>query len=592
MPTLTTEPLPLRVSSNGSGPTDIELLRTIRWAGGAEGLVAAAGRGDPPAFAREFRHEIRRRFGRKAIDPRQAARRFPLHEDEAGAVYDRFANGEKLVAAPASDTAGLVRTAALLDGLRRFGASLNATALWPLWREAWRSSAEVAEAPERDSPLDRALAAEVLWASGLLFESVATGKSRLKAGRRRLLAEFEARTDNDGTPHAELLPVLPAWFASIARGAAWAKVCGVRLGEGRYTGRFEGLARCVAILCKSDGRLLLSPECDIRPVLHEAAERAGWEAETPVRRLVARLRESEKPPSVPSQESKPKRPDRKSPPVIHSEWAKLVVSRSRWRPDADVFAVAHAQRLPMIDLLAFGRRVFSGRWDLKILADGRPIEPTADWEAVCWFSDGDADYLELQWPNSLGVMVCRQLLLTRGDHQLVVADAVATPGQPDLSLEVESTLPLADGVAAESRRPSREWRLEAAGLPVRVFPIALPGEHIESSPGAMEGREGGLFQRRSGRGAVYLPAVLDWNPKRREAFADWRTLTVTEDRRRLGPAEASAHRLRIGTRQLLVYRGQNGSKLKRTVLGYHHDSESVVGRFTPEGEIEPLVLVE
>jgi len=590
MPSLTTEPLPLRVSSNGSGPTDIDLLRSLCWARGPERLVAAARRGEASAFSREVRRELGRRFGRGAIDPRSAAARFPLHEAEAEDVYRRFEGGDGRAALKTSDTTGLVRTAALLDGLRRFGASLNAAALWLLWREAWLNSADVVDAPEPEAPLDRALSAEILWASGLLFDGAAEARSRMKEGRRRLLAELEARTDNDGSPHAELLSILPGWFASITRAAAWAKTADVRLWDRAYSGRFDGLVRTMAILAAPDGRLLLSPHGDVRPVLREAVKRSGWKSGSPVRRLIGRLGDG--PPPVPSQESVPKRADRKTPPVIQSDWAKVVISRSRWRPDADAFAVAYDQRIPSIEVLAAGRRMLDGHWGLRILADGRPIEPTADWESVCWFSDADADYVEFQWPNELGLTVCRQLLLTRRDHQLVIADAVAAPGRPDLPLEVESALPLADGVTAEARRPSRELRLDAAGLPIRVFPIALPPERIESAPGSLDAEGQGLRQRRSGHGGVYLPAVFDWNPKRREAFAEWRSLTVTEDRRRLGPAEASAHRLRVGARQLLVYRGQNGSKVKRTVLGYHHGSESVIGRFTSDGDVEPLVLVE
>jgi hypothetical protein len=86
--------------------------------------------------------------------------------------------------------------------------------------------------------------------------------------------------------------------------------------------------------------------------------------------------------------------------------------------------------------------------------------------------------------------------------------------------------------------------------------------------------------------------VFDWHPQRRELPADWRVLTVTEDGRRLSAEAAVGCRIRLGKRQLLVYRNLNASKAKRAVLGHHHDHETVIGRFTADGEVDPLVLVE
>lgn len=588
---LTTEPLSLRVSMNGAGPTDLDLLRGLRWSGGPKRLVAAAGRGDPAAFAREARRELARRFGREAADAAGLAARFPLHEAEARAVYARFTES-----APGGQSKhhgpSFLQTAVLLDGLRRFGGSLDPTALWPLWRAAWLAATAVTNAPEPEAPLDRLLAAEILTARGVVFDDVADVRPRMKAARKRLLIEFEARTDTDGTPHAELLPVLPAWFASLARAVSWARVADARLWGAGYSRRFDGLLRTVATLACPEGRLLLTCEGDVRPILREAVKRSGWKAGSPVRRLIAKFPDSDGPDDVPSQESVPRKPDRKSPPVAQSDWAKLVASRARWRPHADAYAVSHDRPLPSIGFLAFGHPVFAGEWGLTVRLDGRELELTADWEAVCWFSDRDADYVELQWPNEQGITLCRQLLLTRGDHQLVVADAVSTPGHPETRIEVDSRLPLAAGVTLKGRPPSRELRLDAAGLPLRAFPLALPGERIESAPGSFDADGRHLLQRRTGLGGVYLPAVFDWHPRRREAYADWRTLTVTEEGRRLGPGDASGHRLRIGRRQLLLCRSLTGSKLKRTVLGYHHGNESILCRFTPEGDFEPLVLVE
>lgn len=588
-----TDPLP--PSSVEREPSDVELLRSLRWSPGTNGLATASRRGDVTAFADEVGRDLRLRFGRKGGDPACIAARFPRSEAIARASYRRFvepgAEREHTAENPIDD---LVRIASLLDGLRRYGGRLDAETLHPLWREAWIASTDRTDfALAEDSPLARVLSAEVAWSSGILFDGQAGLRKRRRAGRERLFAELEARTDTDGAPHAELLPVLPEWFASLVRCAAWAKAGDVRLWNAEMSDRFDGLVRATASLMRSDGRVSLSTRVDVRPLLAEAVKRSRWQADSPVRRLVARLERHDALPPIPQDGEKTtiQRADRTSPPVVQTDWGKLVVCRNRWRPESDLLAIAHAAATPSMEFSAFGRSVFAGEWGLRIRIDGDDLPVTAEWEAVTWFSDKDADYVELEWPNEQGVTLCRQALLTRADHQLVIADAVSTPGRPESRIEVETRLPFAPGVTATSRRPLREVGLEANGLPLRCLPVALPMNRIEQAAGALEADSDRLVVRQSGVGGVYSPLVFDWNPRRRHAPVEWRTLTVTENHRRLGPAEASGHRLRIGEHQLLLYRGLNGSKAMRAVLGYHHGSESVIGRFTKTGEVEPLVLV-
>lgn len=523
------------------------------------------------------------------------AARFPRSEAVARASYQRFVEPEADSGSTVENsTEDLVRIAALLDGLRRYGGRLDAAALHPLWREAWIASTDRTDfALAEDSPLARVVSAEIAWASGILFDGHSGLRKRRKSGRERLLAELEARTDTDGAPHAELLPVLAEWFASLVRCAAWAKAGDVRLWNAEMSGRFDGLVRATASLTRADGRVSLSTRVDVRPLLAEAVKRSGWKAGAPVRRLMARLQSHDELPPIPEDGEKTllHRADRTSPPVVQTDWGKLVVCRNRWRPESDLLAIAHAAATPSFEFSAFGQSVFAGEWGLRIRIDGDDLTLTPEWEAVTWFSDKDADYVELEWPNERGVTVCRQALLTRADHQLVLADAVSTPGRPESRIEVETLLPFAAGVSATPRRPLREVALAANGLPLRCLPVALPMNRVEQAAGTLETDADRLVVRQSGSGGVYAPLVFDWHPRRRDAFVEWRSLTVTENHRRLGPADASGHRLRIGERQLLLYRGLNGSKAMRAVLGYHHGSESVIGRFTKAGEVEPLVLV-
>jgi hypothetical protein len=586
------ETLPLQTNGDAR---DSELLRTLSWSEEPKRLAAASKAGDVPMFAREARRELRRRFGGKRIRAAELATRFPLHESEALDSYRRVAGeagGERTDSLMRVPT--LIRLVALFDGLRRGGSRLSEDSLWPLWSEAWRQASQISETHADDSPLIQMLAAEALLASGILFDGAAGMRARRKQARARLLTEIEARTDTDGAPHAELLPILPAWFASLARCASWGKLGRLRLWNAEYSGRFDGLLRAVAALAGPDGSIALSKKADVRPVLGEALACSGWKHGSAVGDLVNRLErcsaESLRGSSI--RESVPRKIDKASPAIVQSDWAKLAVSRSRWRPNADLLAVAHATAVPSIEFVALGRRVFSGDWRFRVRLDGAALQLPDDCGAVSWFSDKDADYIELQWTTEPGLVVCRQALLTRGDHQLVIADCVSSPGRPEAEVEIETTLPFASGVSGQALRPGREVRLNADGLSIHCLPIALPMDRIDRGTGSLESETDALVVKQTGRGAAYMPLVFDWNPRRSDAAIDWRRLTVTEDGRKLDFNAAAASRVRIGKRQLLVYRNLNGSKAKRAVLGHHHDHESVIARFTAEGEVEPLVFVE
>ena len=86
---------------------------------------------------------------------------------------------------------------------------------------------------------------------------------------------------------------------------------------------------------------------------------------------------------------------------------------------------------------------------------------------------------------------------------------------------------------------------------------------------------------------AYAPIVLDWSPDRTSLDAEWRTLTVTEEGRKLAPWEAAGHRLRLGSLQLVVYRSLHATDEFRSVLGLYTDKESVIARFDERGYVLP-----
>jgi hypothetical protein len=239
-----------------------------------------------------------------------------------------------------------------------------------------------------------------------------------------------------------------------------------------------------------------------------------------------------------------------------------------------------------LDLAARGHSLLAGKIESELAVEGRDVATFGDWKAVCWSSDDDGDYLELQLCCSDNVRIDRQVLLSRRKHFALLADAVVTaaPGRIDYRI----SLPVAGRTAIESDALTRECRIATA----RVFPVGLPQDRVLSTPGNCFENAGrlDLTQVAMGRG-LYLPVVLDWHPRRRRTQADWRSLTVTELGRVVSPGLAAGHRLRLGKEQLLIYRSLVDTREPRAVLGQHTRYETVIGSIDA-GEMAPIIMVE
>jgi hypothetical protein len=252
--------------------------------------------------------------------------------------------------------------------------------------------------------------------------------------------------------------------------------------------------------------------------------------------------------------------------------------------------VAHHRDKPLLDLTALGRPLLSGEWDIGVEIDGRPIAYRSDWECVCWFSDDDADFLELHAAPEPGVTVERQLMLSRTEHFAVLADAVSAPD--GCRVDYRSRVPLVEGVESKADRLTREWMLKAGGVRARVFPLALPDDRIEGAPGSLAIADGCLELRQRGEGGLFAPLAIDWSPERRQSAADWRSLTVTEDGKVLPRSQAGAHRIRIGDHHLFIYRCLKSSGELRAVLGQHTLNETIIGLIDEDGDVDPILMVE
>lgn len=494
------------------------------------------------------------------------------------------------------------------------GRHLSIPLRWRLWRTALVGSLELTEQlpePEGSQSTDEQrllIAGELPFQVGLLFAGVKGAAALQRLGAKLLTTELLDSTDTDGTPQAQRIQRLPLWLASLVRAKQWADGFGETLFTKEGAERYRELIRVVAPLCRADGRIALGngvfngdESTPITRLLVSASLSAGFAKKSnPMRYLSAvekhaatgggtkrpSLRSTEKADSKKSAKKK----DRDKPPVAQSDWAQLACLRSDWSLAADTLVVAHDGGLPRIELSAGGVPLISGVWDIALSLNDEPVDTSGDWSCSCWFSDKDADYIELQNTLDNGTVIDRQVLLSRNDHFALLADCISTG--TDARMEYAQRLPTLENVAIEADVPTRECRLKQNGVVARAFPLALDADRVRSTPGSF-GNEGGRLElSQSAIGGLYAPLLLDWSPKRTRAYAEWRRLTVAEDGKKLTSADASGHRIRLGNQHLFIFRNLTKGRFSRSVLGQHTNHESVIGRFAKDGQVAPILLVE
>ena len=91
---------------------------------------------------------------------------------------------------------------------------------------------------------------------------------------------------------------------------------------------------------------------------------------------------------------------------------------------------------------------------------------------------------------------------------------------------------------------------------------------------------------------LFAPLVFVWHPERTRVDGTWRSLTVAEDLKVVGPDVAVGYRLKLGSFQLLISRALKKTGNSRTCLGHHTFNETVIAKFDKNGDIEPILMIE
>ncbi len=431
----------------------------------------------------------------------------------------------------------------------------------------------------KTQPLESNLTAGELGITlSALFPEIEACAAAGAAARRFLSQSLVDLTDGEGMPHARYLPIFRPLLACWTRCRLISpNKCWKADADNQYRWMITQALR----LTRADGRQTQTPGTEgdwCGPLFERMLETGGDDADL---EAAGRL--------LPGP-AKPRSTGVKLPsPSHHSEWSECAVLRGKWSRKTPLLSVAFPNGETNIELSVGRHLLLSGAWDCELHVGAELLPKGSAWEVVCWSSDEDMDYLELEMELSHGVKIERSIMLAREDQFLLLADAAI--GVRDLPLSYRTALPLADEVATAGEAETCEFNLRNDKLAARVLPLGLPEWRADSRWGRLEQDTDGLALTQVGRRSLFAPLLIDLASNRARRALTWRQLSVGEMRKNVARDVATGHRVQIGSEQWLFYRSL-GIHGNRTVLGQNVVCEFLAGRFLQTGDIEELIRIE
>jgi len=278
-------------------------------------------------------------------------------------------------------------------------------------------------------------------------------------------------------------------------------------------------------------------------------------------------------------------------PTLYSEWASLAVMRAAWDTKSPVVAVAFEDRKFLTDVSIKRKPMICGDSTPFVRIDGKLAEFVSDITEVCWHSDNECDYLELEVKLSGGWRLQRQYLYGREDCFLWIADVLL--GNESAKIEYSCPWPIG---SAYQVVPSEETRDLTFTVDDRVRASVIAPASAEwrvlRSHCELEANDVGVHHRfETDAKAAYIPIFIDLDKKRSSQERTWRQLTVAEQLEITTPDVAAGFRVQSGDDQWLFYRSL-GLRGNRSLLGQNTVAEFLAGRFQRDGLLDELVEVE
>ena len=166
---------------------------------------------------------------------------------------------------------------------------------------------------------------------------------------------------------------------------------------------------------------------------------------------------------------------------------------------------------------------------METVCDGQSISPIGAWQELAWQSDKKCDFLELGVELAEGVQLERQIVLSKRDNVLLVADIVSAKDGAAHKLRHSFHLPLARRVAWLPETETRDGVLLAQKQRTAVLPLGLHEWRCDPRGGTLVSENGRLTLAETTTGrSLYCGLIFDLDPVRSKKPRTWRQLTVSE----------------------------------------------------------------
>ena len=486
----------------------------------------------------------------------------------------------------------LLACAILIDRSSR----LSDGVLIRLWRFVEEHTGPVASSSGTHHPAVRELQATEMQLMRLIASAeLPLKKSHVQpvvAAVRQFLGTF---SDEEGSPSAAIHSSLAAALAGIVRMNDLFKRLGLKLGDAKDHDRLEKLATRAILLFPIDCSWVPSrtphEALDWIKSVSDLAESNSSEAISKLQKIWKRVGLESKPDDLAAPKKSRKRSAMKKKQLVshQSDFADYALLHGDWRESRDRCVARFDGNVPSVEVSVQEQLLIQGDWSASVTAGGQNWTG-GEWRCCCWFSNAEADFCELTWEPTPAVKVFRQLLWSRVDHFLLIAEEVRAPGLSGVSLE--SQLPLATGWKAIADGRSREWQLQHGTTVARVLPLFMAQERVRSADGHLSCADQKILLRSvAEHSGFYNAVVIDWDIRRGEAPVQWGPVTVAEEGKRVPPHLANAARWRFGDDLWMVFHQAERGDNARTALGMHSSQETVVSR-VKDGSYSSFVEVD
>jgi len=278
--------------------------------------------------------------------------------------------------------------------------------------------------------------------------------------------------------------------------------------------------------------------------------------------------------------------------TLHSAESQVVVMRSGWDSKRCELYIRYEQQDVYVDIVSTGVLLFSGNVASNLVVDGMPLSPLGAWEEVCWESDDDVEYLELEISCSGGWKLQKHFLLAKDENLVLVGDVVLGDGRRG-SIQLQQAYQYGEGISfypSEEHAEGFLWSKDPVGM---VLPLALPEWRAGTRCGSLTDQVGLLTYNVTSEEAtgLYAPLLMVLSGKTVTKDYTWRQLTVAEELNIQPKDVAAGYRIQIGEKNWLLYRSMTEFG-NRTLLGQNYSSEFAFGEFLEDGTVYEYVEIE